>query len=71
MIEDNLPSLTAELNKSKEKLKKLRNLRAEIGSKYIAEDAWRRYLEDRIHKLEQVEVTSNLINTVANATQEV
>ena len=51
MSEDNVERLTEELQKSEEKLKHLRNLRKEIGSKYIAEDAWRRYLEDRLERL--------------------
>lgn len=51
MIEDTVEKLTEELQKSEEKLKHLRNLRKEIGSKCIAEDAWRRYLQERIEKL--------------------
>ena len=51
MIEDNVERLTEELQKSEEKLKRLRNLRREVGSKCIAEDAWRRYLQERINKL--------------------
>ena len=51
MIEDNIENLSKELKKSEEKLKELRNLRREIGSKCIAEDAWRRYLQERVENL--------------------
>lgn len=52
MIEDTVEKLTEELQKSEEKLKHLRNLRKEIGSKCIAEDAWRRYLRGRLEQLQ-------------------
>jgi hypothetical protein len=50
-IEDNVDSLSDRLQKSRKKLKELRNLRSEIGSKIIVEDAWIRYLEDQIERL--------------------
>jgi hypothetical protein len=50
-IENTVEALTARLQKSTEKSKELRNLRAEIGSKILVEDAWIRYLEHQIEVL--------------------
>jgi hypothetical protein len=47
-IENTVESLTSQLEKTKENLKKLRNLRKEAGSKILVEESWRRYLEEQI-----------------------
>jgi hypothetical protein len=51
MIENTVESLSDRLEKSREKLKKLRNLRDEIGSNILVEAAWVRYLEEQIARL--------------------
>ena len=53
-IGNTVEDLSSRLAKTTENLKKLRNLRAEIGSKIIAEEAWRRYLEDQIDRLKRL-----------------
>ena len=53
-IESTVEDLSSRLTKTTENLKKLRNLRDEIGSKIIAEEAWRRYLEDQIDRLKRL-----------------
>lgn len=50
-IENTVESLSNRLQKSREKLKELRNLREEVGSKIIVENAWIRYLEEQIEVL--------------------
>ena len=50
-IENTVESLSDRLEKSREKLKKLRNFREEVGSKIIVENAWIRYLEEQIEVL--------------------
>ena len=53
-VENTVEDLSSRLAKTTENLKKLRNLRDEIGSKIIAEEAWRRYLEDQIDRLKRL-----------------
>lgn len=50
-IENTVDNLSSRLQKSREKLKELRNLREEVGSKIIVENAWIRYLEEQIEVL--------------------
>lgn len=50
-IENTVENLSNRLQKSREKLKELRNLREEVGSKIIVENAWIRYLEEQIEVL--------------------
>ena len=52
-IENTVESLTNQLEKTKENLEKLRNLRKEAGSKILVEEAWRRYLEAQIKNLKR------------------
>lgn len=54
MIENTVESLSDRLEKSREKLKKLRNLRDEIGSNILVETAWVRYLEEQIARLKKM-----------------
>ena len=58
-IENTVENLTDRLNKSVENLQKLRNLRSEIGSKILVEEAWSRYLESQIAKLSNAKRVSN------------
>jgi len=62
MIENNINSLTQKLRESDEKIKNLRNLRADIESKLIVENAWQRYIRDQIAVLKQVKPTSSVLN---------
>ena len=50
-IDNTVESLSNRLQRSREKLKELRNLREEVGSKIIVENAWIRYLEEQIEVL--------------------
>lgn len=50
-IENTVESLSDRLEKSREKLAKLRNLREEVGSNILVETAWIRYLEEQIARL--------------------
>ena len=52
-IENTVESLTSQLEKTKENLEKLRNLRKEAGSKILVEESWRRYLEEQIKNLKR------------------
>jgi hypothetical protein len=52
-IENTVESLTNQLEKTKENLEKLRNLRKDAGSKILVEEAWRRYLEAQIKNLKR------------------
>lgn len=52
-IENTVESLTSQLEKTKENLEKLRNLRKDAGSKILVEEAWRRYLEEQIKNLKR------------------
>ena len=52
-IENTVESLTSQLEKTKENLEKLRNLRKEAGSKILVEESWRRYLEAQIKNLKR------------------
>lgn len=54
MIENTVESLSERLEKSREKLAKLRNLREEIGSNILVESAWVRYLEEQIARLKKM-----------------
>jgi len=60
MIENTVDGLTDRLIKTKENLQKLRNLRSEIGSKIIVEEAWARYLESQIAKLSNAKSVTNV-----------
>ena len=62
MIENNINSLTQKLRESDEKIKNLRNLRADIESKLIVENAWSRYIRDQIVVLKQVKSTSSVLS---------
>jgi hypothetical protein len=57
-IENTVENLSAQLQKTTENLKKLRNLRDEIGSKIIVEESWRRYLEEQIGRLRDLDRVS-------------
>jgi len=57
--ENTINNLTDRLTKTRENLQKLRNLRSEIGSKIIVEEAWSRYLESQIAKLSNAKRVSN------------
>ena len=52
-IENTVESLTSQLEKTRENLEKLRNLRKEAGSKILVEESWRRYLEEQIKNLKR------------------
>jgi len=62
MIENTVESLTKRLKESEEKLKQLRNLRLELESKILVENAWTRYIRDQIAMLKQVESTSSVLS---------
>jgi len=62
MIENTVESLTKKLKDSEEKLKQLRNLRLELESKILVENAWTRYIRDQIEVLKRIESTTNRIN---------
>lgn len=62
MIENTVSSLTKKLKESEKKLRDLRNLKSEIESKLIVENAWQRYIRDQIAMLKHVESTKNLTN---------
>lgn len=58
-IEDTIEGLTAEVGKSEQRLKKLRNLKRDTESNLLAENAWMRYVRDRLNKLQQTEPIKN------------
>jgi len=62
MIENTVESLTKKLKDSEEKLKQLRNLRLELESKILVENAWSRYIRDQIVVLKQVKSTSSVLS---------
>jgi len=62
MIENNINSLSQKLRESDEKIKNLRNLRTDIESKLIVENAWSRYIRDQIVVLKQVKSTSSVLS---------
>jgi hypothetical protein len=61
MIENNIDSLTKKLRESEQKLKELRNLKTDIESKLIVENAWQRYIRDQIAVLKRVESTKSVL----------
>lgn len=62
MIENNINSLSQKLRESDDKIKNLRNLRTDIESKLIVENAWSRYIRDQIVVLKQVKSTSSVLS---------
>jgi hypothetical protein len=61
MIENNIESLTQKVYESEQKIKNLRNLRKDIESKLLVENAWQRYIRDQIAVLKQVESTNSVL----------
>jgi len=59
MIENTVESLTKRLKESEQKLKDLRNLKSEIESKLLVENAWQRYIRDQIKNLTNQSVLTN------------
>jgi len=51
IIKDTVEDLTKRIEKSTEELKKLRNLHEELRSKIFVENAFRRYLQYRLDRL--------------------
>lgn len=62
MIDNTVESLTKRLKESEKKIKDLRNLRADIESKLIVENAWQRYIRDQINVLKTVQSTNSVLS---------
>ena len=66
MIENTIEGLTKKLQESEKKLKDLRNLKSEIESKLIVENAWQRYIRDQIAMLRRAESTKSVLTNTEN-----
>ena len=66
MIENTIEGLTKKLRESEQKLKDLRNLKSEIESKLIVENAWQRYIRDHIERLKYIESTKSVLPNTEN-----
>ena len=60
-MHNTIESLTQKMYESEQKIKNLRNLRKDIESKLLVENAWLRYIRDQIAVLKQVESTKNVL----------
>lgn len=60
-MHNTVESLTQKVYESEQKIKNLRNLRKDIESKLLVENAWLRYIRDQIAVLKQVESTKNVL----------
>lgn len=60
-IVNTVERLTEELEKSKQKLKELRNLQDDVESKILVENSWMRFIRDRLAELKQRESTKNVL----------
>ena len=69
MITNTVDCLEKKLAETETKLAKLRNFRADVGSKIIVEDAWRRYLEQQIQTLRAMQIKPTNPLSVQKCTQ--
>ena len=60
-MHNTIESLTQKMYESEQKIKNLRNLRKDIESKLLVENAWLRYIRDQIAVLKQVESTKSVL----------
>ena len=61
-MHNTVESLTQKVYESEQKIKDLRNLRKDIESKLLVENAWLRYIRDQIAVLKQVKSTSSVLS---------
>jgi phage anti-repressor protein len=66
MIDNTIEGLTNKLRESEKKLKDLRNLKLELESKLLVENAWQRYIRDHIERLKYVESTKSVLTNTEN-----
>lgn len=60
-MHNTVESLTQKVYESEQKIKNLRNLRKDIESKLLVENAWLRYIRDQIAVLKQVGSTKSVL----------
>ena len=60
-IANTIKQLTEELEKSKQKLKELRNLQDNVEYKILVENSWMRFVRDRLAELKQRESTKSVL----------